>query len=491
MTSLKHLLPILLVSINGVLGGKKGTNPDDKKHLLGSDTPAGSQSGSGAPSLLNSESGSGSSKSMPAAQVPSSSGPSAVTQGQFDKLFGSVAKAGSCKKYQNKILTAYNEVLAMINAGVDAVNEMGVVGPGGREDENKDRYNELMGPFEAMFGITDEAKQADDLKAVKANYEAILAKHQVNPGEKGPRWQIRCGDDFLEWKDANDPDPRKRPPATEPDPRKGGSRNKVVKNTLAHSKYPDSAWYAANMSPEHMLLTTSESTSVGAQPGGSSFKDRVKSMGKSKSKGGICDQPGTYAVSFPKAGLLVLCPNILDIEKTKAKGPLPEGTLPPVKEWSLAAVKPHIHQNMGFNEYMPTLPQIWLHHMFHYALQWTEGSTPDSHSPHVLGWPAAQAVAAKNQKQALKSPENYAVFGAAMYLSEWRWGVNGHVMGRIQSPAQVLKTGSSGGSGHSDPFKDPDPFQDPQSPEGSESEAESSGSSDHGRRDRVMRRFEA
>lgn len=97
---------------------------------------------------------------MPAAQGPSNTGSTTVTQEQFQKLFGvaldPVASGdpmarGSCARYKDRILTAYNEVLAMVREGVDAVDELGMVGRGGRKDEGKDRYNALLEPFEAMY----------------------------------------------------------------------------------------------------------------------------------------------------------------------------------------------------------------------------------------------------------------------------------------------------------------------------------------------------
>lgn len=124
-----------------------------------------------------------------------------------------------------------------------------------------------------------------------------------------------------------------------------------------------------------MLLAPSHATQSdleNPEPNTSRWKSKAKSSCKDAvPQHRICDEYGAYAVSYPTENLLVFC-----------QTPRSDKTSSYINDCSIADVNKRIQMGGYFDDYGPTLAQVWVHHMFHYALK-CKCLLPSQHFDHA------------------------------------------------------------------------------------------------------------
>ncbi|EME40554.1 hypothetical protein DOTSEDRAFT_55736 [Dothistroma septosporum NZE10] len=300
-------------------------------------------------------------------------------------------KDGGCKSYKEKIEIAYIETMQMAQASMSAMAWLENIQklPSKADGRKYESYLRIKQMYTKVFGAdamkVDGHGLAPTAKEVLMTYNYYLAEHEVDTNSATKKFYLRCGDEWLKFAKATDPDPRE------------GKQTKPPNEPL-----PKGIFYAPGLPANKMILRSPDLYST------------------TPSKRPTCNI--NHAMAYYEADLLILCPSLLKAART--------GSLETYKApWSIDQLIPSadVKNPTHIDTIASTIALTWLHELGHLIENYndpiaiTGGKDEIGNARLVYGWDEIVLYAEREPEKAHMVPDGLAYFGAAMYWQEFYW----------------------------------------------------------------------
>ncbi|KAF2245929.1 hypothetical protein BU26DRAFT_567446 [Trematosphaeria pertusa] len=332
---------------------------------------------------------------------------------------------GGCDVYEDRLKTAWEEVClfarqALLDVRFISTNYNNGNGP--TNANNRPRWNRVWNTFIALFGSPwddqGNMKQPISDNAIfltESFYSGVITRcsSRAGPGLESPT--LYCSDQHFRFVRNGEPDPE--------------DASQKIEDTHPQCAARGGIWYSSQYPAGYHYIDSLPPANPGDPPECSADTMAYTDM----------TAPPPKLVSFCPGGLDDAVASIHAV-RNKIKG---EKAIKGTTTMLILAGKITTLYDAGGKK-KTDIPTAWLHELAHLIANRNDEQTytkdgklkthketkwSDAEGKHVsqnvatktYTWEAAVRLAQYNQRKAGKSPENLALFGKAMFLSEWDW----------------------------------------------------------------------